>query len=89
MQFIFHVSVSRYRSGVEDDVFVTEDGSYVFPNITKADEKYANATGVVYYCTATNDFGTIRSPNVRAFYACEWERGCGFPTHIIVSIHVL
>ena len=66
-------SLSRYRSGMVDDMFVTEDGSYVFPNITKADVEYASDDGVEYYCTATNDFGTIRSPTVRAFYSCEWE----------------
>ena len=52
-----------------DDEFKTEDGDYVFPNINEANSEYADEDGVEYYCTATNDFGTIRSPTVRAFYA--------------------
>ena len=51
-----------------------EDGSYIFPNITAADSAYASGDGIEYYCTATNDFGTIRSRTVRAFYAGERER---------------
>ena len=53
---------------VVDDEFNTEDGDYVFPNINEANSEYADYDGVEYYCTATNDFGTIRSPIVRAFY---------------------
>ena len=61
-----------------DDEFKTEDGDYVFPNITQANSQYADEDGVEYYCTATNDFGTIRSPTVRAFYA-------GMPTPLCYS----
>ena len=64
--------ISRYRSGEVDKEFTTADGSYVFPNITQDNMTYASGDGgVKYYCTATNSFGTIRSPNVTAFYACE------------------
>ena len=52
-----------------DNQFIGEDGSFVFPNITAEDTEYASDVGVEYYCTATNAFGTIRSPTVRAFYA--------------------
>ena len=65
----FATIISRYRSGVVDDLFTMEDGSYVFPIITAADTEYASDGGVEYYCTASNAFGTIRSPTVRAFYA--------------------
>ena len=50
------------------------DGSYVFPNITEADSAYASEDGIEYYCTATNDFGIIRSRTARAFYAGEREK---------------
>ena len=72
----FLLFISRYRSGVVDDLFTMEDGSYVFPNITAVDTEYASDVGVEYYCTASNAFGTIRSPTVRAFYAGERENGC-------------
>ena len=58
-----------------DNQFRRPDGSYVFLSITEEDVEYASDVGVEYYCTATNDFGTIRSPTVRAFYAS--ERGVG------------
>ena len=58
-----------------DDQFTAEDGSYVFPNITAENTGHASDVGVEYYCTATNAFGTIRSPTVRAFYAGERENG--------------
>ena len=61
-----------------DDQFTAEDGSYVFPNITAVNTSHASDVGVEYYCTATNAFGTIRSPTVRAFYAGERENGCGW-----------
>ena len=64
---------------VVDDEFKTEDGDYVFPNIIQANSQYADDDGVEYYCTATNDFGTIRSPTVRAFYA-------GMPTPLISAV---
>ena len=63
----------RYRKVngvfVVDSEFKAENGSYLFPNITEADMAYASGDGVEYYCTATNDFGTIRSRTVKAFYA--------------------
>ena len=63
----------RYRkvdgAFVVDSEFQAEDGSYLFPNITEAHMAYASGDGVEYYCTATNDFGTIRSRTVKAFYA--------------------
>ena len=52
-----------------DNEYRTADHSYVFPSITEADSAYASGSGIEYYCTATNDFGTIRSRTVRAFYA--------------------
>ena len=61
-----------------DGQFIGENGTFVFPNITAADTEYASDVGVEYYCTATNAFGTIRSPNVTAFYACKRENGCGW-----------
>ena len=61
----------RFRSGEEDSTFVAANGSYIFPNITQQNSSYASGSGVEYYCTATNSFGTIRSRTVRAFYACE------------------
>ena len=76
---VYYLYPSRFRE-VGDDNFVLdneyrqEDGSYVFPNITAADSAYANGDGVEYYCTASNDFGTIRSRTVTAFYAGERER---------------
>ena len=67
--------LSRYRkvngSFMLDNEYRQEDGSYVFPNITAADSAYASGDGVEYYCTASNDFGTIRSRTVTAFYAGE------------------
>ena len=57
-----------------DNELRQEDGSYIFRNITAADSAYASGDGIEYYCTATNDFGTIRSRTVRAFYAGERER---------------
>jgi hypothetical protein len=62
-------NITWYRSGVVDDQFTAEDGSYVFPNITAENTGHASGAGVEYYCTATNAFGTIRSPTVKAFYA--------------------
>ena len=65
----------RYRkvngSFMTDNEYRQENGSYVFPNITAADSAYASGDGVEYYCTASNDFGTIRSRTVTAFYAGE------------------
>ena len=54
-----------------DNEYRQEDGSYLFPKITEANSTYASGDGIEYYCTATNDFGTIRSRTVRAFYAGE------------------
>ena len=54
-----------------DNDYGQEDGSYVIPHITEANSTYANRDGIQYYCTASNDFGTIRSRLVRAFYAGE------------------
>ena len=60
----------RYRGGVVDDQFnQAADGSY-HVNISN-DGTYASADGVDYYCTASNDFGTIRSRTARAFIASE------------------
>ena len=70
------MSLSRFRrvpggDFMMDNEFIQEDGSYIFPNITAADSAYASGDGIEYYCTATNDFGTILSKTVRAFYAGE------------------
>ena len=54
---------------IVDNEYRTTDNSYVFPNITETDSAYASGDGIQYYCTATNDFGTIRSRTVKAFYA--------------------
>ena len=52
-----------------DNEYRTAGNSYVFPNITETDSAYASGDGIEYYCTATNDFGIIRSRTVKAFYA--------------------
>ena len=70
------MSLSRFRRVPDDDFmmdneFIQEDGSYIFPNITEANSAYASGDGIEYYCTAANNFGTIRSRTVRAFYAGE------------------
>ena len=67
----------RYRGGVVDNQFRTEDGSYFVPNINPSDGTYASADGVEYYCTASNDFGTIRSRTATAIITSEWGCGCG------------
>ena len=68
---LFPLVIFRYRGGEVDNQFRTEDGSYFVPNINPSDGTYASADGVEYYCTATNDFGTIRSRTARAFIASE------------------
>ena len=60
----------RYRGGVVDSQFSqAADGSY-YVNISN-DGTYASAEGVEYYCTASNDFGTIRSRTATASIASE------------------
>ena len=66
----YYLCLLRYRGGVVDNEFRQEDGSY-FVTINPSDGTYASADGVEYYCTASNDFGTIRSRTARAFIASE------------------
>ena len=73
---IICISFPRFRSGVEDTENVNgTTGSFQYPNIGAADTEFASRVdGVEYYCTASNLFGTIRSTNARAFYACKSVR---------------
>ena len=57
----YYLCLLRYRGGVVDNQFRQEDGSYFVPNINSSYGTYASDDGVEYYCTASNDFGTIRS----------------------------
>ena len=71
--FILHYNtfIIRYRGGEVDNQFRTENGSYFVPNINPSDGTYASVDGVEYYCTASNDFGTIRSRTATASIAGE------------------
>ncbi len=63
-------TIAWFREGVEVDATrVQEDGSFLVVNITEGD--YASADGTDYYCTATNDYGTIRSRDITVYYACK------------------
>ena len=72
----YYLCLLRYHGGVVDNQFRQEDGSYFVPNINPSDGTYASADGVEYYCTASNDFGTIRSRNATASIARKWRCGC-------------
>ena len=50
---------------------VMADGSLLIENITEGVD--ATRGGLLYYCTANNAFGTIRSRAANVSYACEWE----------------
>ena len=65
----------RYRGGEVDNQFSQAGDRSYYVNISN-DGTYASADGVKYYCTASNDFGTIRSRNATASIASEW--GCGY-----------
>ena len=71
LQHTYYLCLLRYRGGVVDNQFRQEDGSY-FVTINPSDNTYASTDGVEYYCTATNDFGTIRSRNATASIAREY-----------------
>ena len=65
-------TITWFRDGtVVDAMFVNATtGFLVVENIMEGE--FASAAGVPYYCTASNDFGTIRSPTVRVFYSCKY-----------------
>ena len=66
-------TIAWFRNGTPVDAMFINDTlrSLVVENVMN-DGEYASGNGVPYYCTATNAFGTIRSPTVRAFYSCKY-----------------
>ena len=50
-------------------MFVNDTTGSLMVSDTMGEGEFASENGVPYYCTATNRFGTIRSPTVMAFYS--------------------
>ena len=66
-----NMTYAWFRDGEELNatLYVQDDGSLLVEGITEGE--FASRDGVIYYCTASNSYGTARSEDITVIYARE------------------
>ena len=66
-----NMTYAWFRDGKElnTTLYVQDDGSLLVKGITEGE--FASRDGVIYYCIASNSYGTVRGDDITVIYACE------------------